>query len=129
MKILPVKVLQQCSGYSSDVANGIKWAANNGARVINLSLGGPGPDSALDAAVDLRPQQGRGRRRRGRQQPRRSARRQATTTTPTRVRRPASIGVGAVDSNFNHACFSNTGELRRPRRPRASAILSTYPPG
>jgi subtilisin family serine protease len=37
---LIVKVLgSDGSGYESDVAYGIKWAANNGANVINLSIG------------------------------------------------------------------------------------------
>ncbi len=39
-KILPIKVLNsQGFGYFSVVASGIKWAADNGATVINLSLG------------------------------------------------------------------------------------------
>ncbi|MBC8526728.1 MAG: S8 family serine peptidase, partial [Candidatus Cloacimonetes bacterium] len=40
-KILPVKVLQS-NGYGtySDVASGVNYAANNNAKVINLSLGG-----------------------------------------------------------------------------------------
>ena len=51
-KILPVRVLGMCGGYSSDITDGIAWAAGlpidgvptnvSPARVINLSLGGPG---------------------------------------------------------------------------------------
>jgi subtilisin family serine protease len=42
-KILPVKVLapngNRCAGSTTDIQDGIKWAADQGATVINLSLG------------------------------------------------------------------------------------------
>ena len=51
-KILPARVLGKCGGYLSDVADAIRWSAGltvpgvpanaNPARVLNLSLGGPG---------------------------------------------------------------------------------------
>jgi minor extracellular protease Epr len=50
--ILPVKVLSSTgSGSLSDVAAGIVWAADNGADVINMSLGGTSTMSLLHAAV------------------------------------------------------------------------------
>jgi serine protease len=38
--IMPVKVLEDGSGDYADIANGIRWAADHGADVINMSLGG-----------------------------------------------------------------------------------------
>lgn len=66
-KILPVRVLGKCGGYTSDIVDGIRWAAGlavtgvpnnpNPARVINMSLGGSGACSstyqnAINAAVN-----------------------------------------------------------------------------
>lgn len=52
-KILPVKVLDQYgNGYSADIAIGIKWAADKGAKIINLSLGGASYDNYLKEAVE-----------------------------------------------------------------------------
>jgi subtilisin family serine protease len=51
-KLLPVRVLGKCGGYTSDIIDGMRWSAGlsvsgvtanaNPAKVINLSLGGPG---------------------------------------------------------------------------------------
>jgi serine protease len=64
-KILPVRVLGKCGGYTSDIVNGITWAAGlavtgvpinpNPAKVINLSLGGLGTcssDPAMQNAIN-----------------------------------------------------------------------------
>lgn len=49
-KIMPVKVLSSAgSGTTDGIANGIIWAANNGANVISLSLGGPGSSTLANA--------------------------------------------------------------------------------
>jgi serine protease len=66
-QVIPVRVLGRCGGYSSDIADGIRWAAGlsvtgvpdnpNPVQVMNMSLGGYNPDgcsttyqSAINAA-------------------------------------------------------------------------------
>ena len=52
-KILPVKVMSFLGfGLDSWIIRGIRWAADNGADIINLSIGGGGHSKALEDAVD-----------------------------------------------------------------------------
>ncbi len=49
--IMPLKVLSAAgSGYSSDIADAIRYAADNGANVINMSLGSNQPSSVIHKA-------------------------------------------------------------------------------
>lgn len=58
-QIMPIRVLNS-SGYgrTADIADAIRFAADNGADVINLSLGGPYPSRILADAVDYAYQRG-----------------------------------------------------------------------
>lgn len=48
-----VKVLSSSGGgYSSDIATGIRWCADNGARIVSISLGGSTAVTAVRDAVD-----------------------------------------------------------------------------
>ena len=52
-EIMPVKVLDDDgSGYDSSIVDGIYYAVDNGADVINLSLGGTYPNSELESAIE-----------------------------------------------------------------------------
>jgi subtilisin family serine protease len=52
-QLMTVKVLNQYGvGWYSDIAQGIVYAVDNGARIINLSLGGDSPSQMLQDAVN-----------------------------------------------------------------------------
>lgn len=58
-KIMPIKVLSaRGSGSVSGIAEGIRFAADHGAKVINMSLGGPIASSVLSKAIDYAHQKG-----------------------------------------------------------------------
>jgi len=58
-KIMPLKVLtKEGYGRMSDVAAAIRYAADHGAHLINMSLGGPFPDRITSSAVKYAYQRG-----------------------------------------------------------------------
>ncbi|HEX5095587.1 MAG TPA: S8 family serine peptidase, partial [Acidimicrobiia bacterium] len=118
VNILPVRVLDaNGSGSTSNVAAGIIWATDHGARVINLSLGG-GESQGMHDAIIYAVNKGvvvlaaAGNSGDG-----------AAPVYPGAFNE--SIAVAAVDSNRNRASFSNTGSYVDIAAPGVS-ILSTY---
>lgn len=50
--IMPIKVLGAKGGALSDIVDGVKFAADNGAKVINMSLGGGSYSKIFESACD-----------------------------------------------------------------------------
>lgn len=101
-RIMPIKVLDASgSGTYADVAAGIVYAADHGAQVINLSLGGIAPSMALEEAVNYAHDRGAvvvaAAGNRG----------SAGVIYPARY--PNAIAVAAVDPGLNPASFSSYG--------------------
>ena len=120
-KLISVKVLDNSgSGYYSWIANGIIWAADNGAKVINLSLGGSFDSSTLRDAVNYA--WGKGV----------VIVAAAGNSNNSRALYPAyysnSIAVAATDSSDNKASFSSYGWWVDLAAPGVS-IYSTYKGG
>jgi hypothetical protein len=100
-QIMPVRVLgADGSGGSPNIAAGIRYAADNGARVINLSLGG-GFSSDIQSAVQYATQKGAvvvmAAGNESASQP----------SYPAEFATQYGIAVGAVDINKKEASFSN----------------------
>ncbi len=106
-KIMPVKVLDDSgSGSYNAIAQGIRYAADNGANVINLSLGGSYPNSALESALKYASSKGAivvmAAGNDGGLQP----------GYPAHYADETGIAVGAVDKNNNLADFSNRAGIQ-----------------
>ncbi len=119
-RIMPLKVLDsKGTGYESDVAEAMRYAADHGAKVINLSLGSSDYSYALQEGVDY-------------------AYRKGVTVVVASGNKGSdvyypgacehAIAVGALDSRDNLASFSNRGPAQDVTAPGVS-ILSTVPGG
>ncbi len=122
VKIMPVRVLDATgSGSSSNVAEGIIWAAEHGARVINLSLGG-GPSPGMQVAIQYALSKqvltfaAAGNSYQDGNQP----------SYPAAY--PEAIAVAAINQSSQHASFSNTGSYVDISAP-GDLIWSTYGQG
>jgi subtilisin family serine protease len=100
--IIPVKVLDSSgAGYDSDVADGIIWAAQQGARVINLSLGGAYSQTDCNAAYTAEHDYGA--------LVVAAAGNSASSAPTSPAGCPGVIGVAATDEFDSQASFSNYG--------------------
>jgi subtilisin family serine protease len=106
-KIMPVKVLDENgSGSYSAIAKGIYYAVNNGARIINLSLGGYFSNDTLKSAIEYASSKNvivvMAAGNDGDSSP----------AYPARYANNHGIAVGAVDRNNQLADFSNRSGSR-----------------
>ncbi len=116
-KIMPVKVLDDNgSGDINTIINGIKYAADHGAKVISMSLGGPGTSQAMQEAVNYA-------LNRGVNVVAASGNDNGAVNLPGNCN--GVITVGAIDSTGNRASYSNYGRELDVTAP-GSQILSTY---
>jgi serine protease len=121
VKILPVRVLDaNGSGYMSDTATGIVWAADHGANVINMSLGSSAQVTAVTNAISYARSKG--------VTVVAAAGNERTSGSPTSypAADPGVIAVAATDANDKVAYYSNQGSYVDVAAP-GSAIVSTYP--
>jgi subtilisin family serine protease len=116
-KIMPVKVLDDDgNGDDANIVEGIKYATDHGAQVINMSLGGPGPSDVLQDAIDYATSHGvnvvvaAGNEN-------------GPIDTPGNCK--GVITVGAIERNLKRADYSNFGDKLDVVAP-GSDILSTY---
>jgi thermitase len=117
-RVMPLKVLDDTgSGSESDLAAAMVWAADHGARIINLSLGAPSPSSLMEDAVNYAYVHGV------------TVVAAAGNDNMLGVLYPAAydnaLAVASTDASNNRSSFSNYGpeiDLAAP----GSSIYSTY---
>jgi len=120
-RVMPVRVLDENgAGYTDTVARGIVWAADHGAKILSLSLGGPSPSQTLNDAISYASQKGC------------IVVCAAGNSNTTQRAYPAAyskvISVGALDESGNRASYSNFGDWVTVAAP-GSNVLSTWPDG
>jgi len=135
-KILPVRVLGKCGGYTSDIADAITWSSGgsvsgvpanaNKARVLNLSLGGGGAcDSTTQSAIN-------GARSRGAVVVVAAGNDAVNVSNASPANCSGVIAVAATGRTGGRASYSNYGNLidvAAPGGDGANSVLSTLNTG
>lgn len=120
--IMPVKVLNnQGQGTIADASEGIFWAANHNARIINMSLGLYNRSRLLELSVQFA--QARGDLIVA------SAGNSGTAENRYPAAYPGVIGVAATDSQNHKAAFSNYGANARISAPGVNIYSAYYTGG
>jgi thermitase len=118
-RVIPVKVLDSSSqGSYAAITNGILWASQHGARVINLSLGGSSASTTLCDAVT--------KAIAGGAVVVASAGNGSTAAANYPAACPGAVGVAATDSSDNPASFSNYGSPDVFLSAPGASVYSTY---
>ncbi|MBO4395256.1 MAG: S8 family serine peptidase [Eubacterium sp.] len=121
VRIMPVRVLDaNGNGYFSTIALGIRYAADHGAKVINLSLGG-GHSNYTDSAVQYA-------LNKGVTVVAAAGNNYSNTSTFCPAHMSNIIVVGAIDENEDRAYFSNYGNSLDVAAPGVD-IVSCVPGG
>ncbi|MCU0852463.1 MAG: S8 family serine peptidase [Thermoplasmata archaeon] len=102
VRLMAVKVMNDSGeGTDATVASGIRWAVDNGAHIVTMSLGVDGPSTVLENAINYATNRGV------------LTVAASGNSGSSYVSYPAAydpvIAVGAVDSTSRHASFSNYG--------------------
>jgi len=135
-KVLPVRVLGKCGGYTSDIADAITWSSGgtvsgvpanaNKARVLNLSLGGGGAcDATTQNAIN-------GARSRGAVVVVAAGNDAVNVSNASPANCSGVIAVAATGRTGGRASYSNFGTLvdvAAPGGDGASGVLSTLNSG
>lgn len=139
--ILPIRVLGKCGGYTSDIVDGMRWAAGlsvdgvpanpSPAKVINLSLGGQGScgQTYKDAIAEINAA--------GASVVVAAGNSSANASNYTPASCPGVITVGATNRNGGQAFYSNYGSTLDVSAPggetsaetRVNGVLSTLNSG
>jgi len=135
-KVVPVRVLGKCGGYTSDIADAITWSSGgtvsgvpanaNKARVLNLSLGGGGAcDATTQTAIN-------GARSRGAVVVVAAGNSAVNVSNASPANCSGVVAVAATGRTGGRASYSNFGTLidvAAPGGDGASGVLSTLNTG
>ncbi len=102
VRLMAVKVMNDSGeGTDATVASGIKWAVDNGANVVTMSLGVDGPSTTLQNQIDYASQHGVVTVA--------ASGNSGSSMVSYPAAYPSVIAVGAIDSTLRRATFSNFG--------------------